>query len=126
MVIFYNIGTEILFWTTFVRRRYSENQTFSSYKPKCEDANSLICRLNIFADAIHWHLQNGMHKNVVYLHLIRFCDEQPQVAVRESALIVTSLECHKGIKSPLQNLQPQSEGKERQAFSKHWELIQPA
>ena len=40
------------------------------------------------------YLQNGMHVNVVHLHLIHFCDEQPQVAVRESELIVTSLECH--------------------------------
>ena len=38
-----------------------------------------------------WDLQNGMHKN----------DEQSQVAGRESALIVTSLECHKGVNSPL-------------------------
>ena len=52
-----------------------------------------------------WHLQNGMHENIVHMHLIHFCDEQPQVAVKESALIVTSLECHNNI-----NLQPQSEG----------------
>ena len=36
MVILYIVGTEILFWTTFVRTLYSENQPFSSYKPKCE------------------------------------------------------------------------------------------
>ena len=58
-----------------------------------------------------------MHVNVVHLHLIHYCDEQPQVAVRESALIVTSLECHKGVNSPLLNLQPQSEGQGRQTFS---------
>ena len=60
-----------------------------------------------------------MHKNVVHLHLIHFCDEQAQVAVRESALIVTSLECHKGVNSPLLNLQLQSEGQGRQTFSTH-------
>ena len=58
-----------------------------------------------------------MHENVVHLHLIHFCDEQPQVAVRESALIVTSLECHKGTNSPLLNLEPQSEGEGKQTFS---------
>ena len=50
-----------------------------------------------------------MHENLVHLHLIHFSDEQPQVVVREPALIVTSLECHKGVNSPLKNLQPQSE-----------------
>ena len=62
------------------------------------------------------HLQNGMYENVVHLHLIHFCDEQPQVAAREPALIVTSLECHKGVNSPLLNLQPQLEGEGRQRF----------
>ena len=56
-----------------------------------------------------WHLKNGMHENLVHLHLMHFSDEQPQVAVREPALIVTSLKCHKGVNSPLKNLQPQSE-----------------
>ena len=42
-----------------------------------------------------------MHENVVQLHLIHFCDEQPQVAVRESALITTSLEYHIGIKKSI-------------------------
>ena len=56
-----------------------------------------------------------MHENVVHLHLIHFCDEQTQVAVRESALIVTSRECHKGVNSPLLNLQSQSEGHGRQS-----------
>ena len=60
-----------------------------------------------------------MHENVVRLHLIYFCDEQAQVAVRESAVIVTSLECHKGVNSPLINLQPQSEGQGRQTFLTH-------
>ena len=36
MVILYIIRSKILFWTTFVRTLYSENQPFSSYKPKCE------------------------------------------------------------------------------------------
>ena len=52
-----------------------------------------------------------MHENVVHLHLIHFCDEQQQVTVRESELVVTSRECHKGVKSLLLNLQSQSEGK---------------
>ena len=60
-----------------------------------------------------------MHENVVHLHLIHFCDEQPQVAVRESALIVTSRECHKDVSIPLLNLQSQSEGHGRQTFSTH-------
>ena len=66
-----------------------------------------------------------MHENVVQLHLIHFCDEQPQVAVRESALITISLECHKGVKSPLPNLQPQSEGEGRQTLLTHLKLTQP-
>ena len=36
VVILYTIWTEILFWTTFVRTLYSENQPFSSCKPKYE------------------------------------------------------------------------------------------
>ena len=68
----------------------------------------------------HWHLQNGMYENVVHSYLIHFCDEQPQVAVRESALTVSSLECHKGVNSQLLNLQPQSEGERRQTLSTHW------
>ena len=60
-----------------------------------------------------------MHVNAVHLYLIHYCDGQPQVAVRESALIVTSLECHKGVNSPLLNLQPQSKGQGRQTFSTH-------
>ena len=45
-----------------------------------------------------------MHENVVHLHLIHFCDEQPQVAVRDRVLIVTSLECHQDVNSLLLNL----------------------
>ena len=60
-----------------------------------------------------------MHKNVVHLHLLHFCDEQPQVAVRESALILTSLECQKGVNSPVLHLQPQSKGEGRQTFWTH-------
>ena len=60
-----------------------------------------------------------MNENVVHLHLIRFCDEQTQVAVRESAVMVTLLECHKGVNSPLLNLQPQSEGQGKQTFPTH-------
>ena len=64
-----------------------------------------------------WHLQNGMHGNVVHLHLIHICDEQAQVAVRESASIATSLECHKVINSSLLYLRPQSKEEGRQTFS---------
>ena len=60
-----------------------------------------------------------MHGNVVHLHLIHFCDEQPQVAVRESTLIVTSLECHKDVNILLLNFQPQQEGERRQIFPTH-------
>ena len=67
-----------------------------------------------------------MHENVVHLHVIHFCDEQPQIAVRESALIVTSLECRKGVNSPLLYLQPKSEVERRKTFSTHWKLTQPA
>ena len=66
-----------------------------------------------------------MHKNVVHLHLIHFPDEQPQVAVGESGLIVTTLECLEGVNSPLLNLRPQSNGKRRQTFSGHLKLTQP-
>ena len=52
-------------------------------------------------------------------------DEQSQVAGRESALIVTSLECHKGVNSPLHKSPAQSEGEGRQTFSTHWKLAQP-
>ena len=45
-----------------------------------------------------------MHENLVHLHLIPFCDEQPKVAVRDHVLIVTSLECHQDVNSLLLNL----------------------
>ena len=51
---------------------------------------------------------------MVHLHLIHFCDEQPQAAVRDPALIVTSLEYHKGVnsKSPV----PIRRGREANIF----------
>ena len=82
--------------------------------------------LNKFVDAVSLTLAKWNAWNVVHLHLIHFCDEQPQVVVRESTLIVTSLECHKGIISPLLYLQPQSEGGERQTLSIQGKLNRPA
>ena len=72
---------------------------------KSENINEHI--LNRFVDAISLTLTKWMYENVVHLHLIHFCDEHPTVAVRESALIATSLECHKDVNSPLLNLKPQ-------------------
>ena len=57
-----------------------------------------------------WYLKNAMHVNVVHLHLIHYCDGQPQVAVRESALKITSHECHKSLRSIL-NSSPNQKGK---------------
>ena len=74
----------------------------------------------------HWHLHNGMHENVLHLNLIPFCDEQTQVAVRDPALIATSLKGQKSVNSLLQNIQSQSKGEARQTFLALWKLIQPA
>ena len=47
---------------------------------KSENINEHI--LNRFVDAISLTLTKWMYENVVHLHLIHFCDEQPQVAAR--------------------------------------------
>ena len=70
--------------------------------------------LNRFEDAILLTLAKWNARKYGTLHLIHFCDEQPQPAVRDPALIVTSLEYHKGVnsKSPV----PIRRGREANIF----------
>ena len=92
-------------------------QTTNTPEKSTKSENINEYTLNRFVDAISLALTKWDAWKYSTYALIHFCDEQPQVAVKESALIVTSLECHNNI-----NLQPQSEGDGRQTFSTHWKL----
>ena len=86
----------------------------SEKSTKSENINEYI--LNRFLDAISLTLAKWNAWKCSTFALDTFFDEQPQVAVKESAL---TLEYHKWVNTPLLILQPQSEGEGRQTFLKH-------